>query len=404
MAEVLMNDKQLALVLGGCLWAALLSSCAKPDEGDSPTVDSGIAGVDGQPRTITGVGGSSVRGSGGMVGTGVVVSSGTGGTSSSGSGGTPAPDAGGLLGTGGLPGTGGLRGTGGMRGLRGTGGMRGLRGTGGLPGTGGMRASRGTGGMRGTGGLSGAGGIWGAGGTPGAGGLSGAGGAGAIGTSAGTIVPLYTDPGDPSWAAIVTAMQSHGGMNVVAIVNPSDGPGSAKSSAYASGISSLVGAGIQVIGYVATGYGANSVASVEALIDRWKSFYPAVTGIFFDEQSNNAADVDHYRQLTQYAKAQGFTRTVGNPGTDTDESYIGVFDTMLIYESGGLPSLSQLGGWHSKYPKSNFGIIPYATGMDAQFVHDARQYVDYIYLQNDDLPNPWDSLPPSFADLLTALQ
>jgi hypothetical protein len=37
-------------------------------------------------------------------------------------------------------------------------------------------------------------------------------------------------------------------------------------------------------------------------------------------------------------------------------------------------------------------------------VTDARKYVQYIYLQSDDLPNPWDSLPSYFGDLLAALE
>ena len=102
--------------------------------------------------------------------------------------------------------------------------------------------------------------------------------------------------------------------------------------------------------------------------------------------------------------AKGMTFTVGNPGTDTDPSYIGTFDAMLIYETDGLPSASDMGGWHASYAPSNFGVIPYAVNMDATFVHNARKYVEYIYLQNDDLPNPWDSLSSYFDPLLATLE
>jgi len=188
-------------------------------------------------------------------------------------------------------------------------------------------------------------------------------------------------------------------------VNPSNGPGGAVSSAYSNGIAGLTAAGIKVIGYVATGYTANSAASVKADIDRWKAFYPGlITGIFFDEQSNKAGDVPYYRDLSQYTKAQGLPFTVGNPGTDTAESFVGALDMMLIYESAGLPSASQLGGWHANHAPSNFGIIPYATSLDPGWVRNARQHVQYIYLQNDNLPNPWDSVPGYFSDLLAALE
>jgi len=223
-------------------------------------------------------------------------------------------------------------------------------------------------------------------------------------TAASTIVPLYTSPGDSSWNAIVAAKMAHPAVGVIAIVNPANGPGGSPDAAYTSGIARLVSAGIRVVGYVATGYTANSPASVKADIDRWKAFYPMLTGIFFDEQSNRAGDVPYYRDLSQYSKAQGLSFTIGNPGTDTAEGYIGALDTMLIYESAGLPSVSQMGGWHTKYAPSNFGIIPYATQLDAAFVRNARNYVQYVYLQTDSLPNPWDSLPSYFSDLLAALE
>jgi hypothetical protein len=187
-------------------------------------------------------------------------------------------------------------------------------------------------------------------------------------------------------------------------VNPADGPGSSVSSAYTTGIAKLQSVGIKVIGYVATGYAANSTSSVEAKMDQWKSFYPTLQGIFFDEQSNQAGDVPYYKTLSTYAKSKGLSYTVGNPGTDTAEAFIGALDTMLIYESNGVPSTSQMGGWHTKYPLSNFGVIPYATPFNASFVATARNYVGYIYLQSDDLPNPWDSLPSYFAQLLAALE
>jgi hypothetical protein len=237
--------------------------------------------------------------------------------------------------------------------------------------------------------------------------VGGAGGAAAVPATgaASTIVPLYTSPGDASWNTVIAAKMAHPKVGVIAIVNPSNGPGGSVSSAYASGIAKLTAAGIRVIGYVATGYTANSPASVKAEIDRWKSFYPGqITGIFFDEQSNKAGDVAYYRDLSQYTKAQGLSFTVGNPGTDTAEGFVGALDMMLIYESAGLPSQTAMGGWHANYAPSNFGIIPYASSLDATFVRNARKYVQYIYVQSDNLPNPWDSVPTYFADLLAALE
>ena len=223
--------------------------------------------------------------------------------------------------------------------------------------------------------------------------------------AAATIVPLYTYPTDPSWNTVIAGKAAHPTVGVIAAVNPANGPGAAADPAYASGIARLAAAGIKVIGYVATGYAVNSPAAVKADIDRWRAFYPGqIGGIFFDEQSNRAGDVPYYRDLSQHAKAQGLSFTVGNPGTDSAPEYIGALDTMLIYESSGLPTVTQLGGWHASHAPSNFGVIPHAASFDAAFVRDARKYVQYIYLQNDTLPNPWDSVPTYFSDLLAALE
>jgi hypothetical protein len=225
------------------------------------------------------------------------------------------------------------------------------------------------------------------------------------GNAGATIVPLYTPPTDGSWDTVVAAKRAHPRVGVVAVVNPASGPGGGMNSSYAVGIDKLAAAGVKVIGYVATGYGARAAADVKADIDRWQNFYPGkLGGIFFDEQSNQANLIGHYRDLSQYAKSKGLAFTVGNPGTDTAESYVGALDVMLIYESGGLPTADRMGGWHAKYAPSNFGVIPYATNLDAAFVRSARQHVGYVYLQNDNLPNPWDTVPAYFADLLAALE
>jgi hypothetical protein len=231
-------------------------------------------------------------------------------------------------------------------------------------------------------------------------------GGGAGGTSTtGTIVPLYSYPTASAWSAIISAKTSHPSVPVVAIVNPSNGPGTAVDSNYTSGIANLQAAGIVVIGYVATGYAGRAQTAVQADVAAWKSFYPAVTGIFFDEMSNQAADVAFYQAQDSYARGQGFTYTVGNPGTDTIPAYVGVVNTILVYESSGLSTLPT---WYASYPASNFVVIPYnVPSLDASatsYIASARQEIGYIYLTDDNLPNPWDTLASYFASLLTDLQ
>lgn len=243
------------------------------------------------------------------------------------------------------------------------------------------------------------------GGNGGASGVGGSGGSGGAGAASGTIVPLYTYPSDPTWDVIAAAKSAHPKVDVRAIINPNSGAGAAEDPNYTSGIAALSAAGVVVLGYIATTYGARPAAEVEAEMDDYKQWYPGVTGIFLDEMESSAGKEAYYSGLTQSAKSKGFSFTVGNPGTDVEQSYVGTVDTIFIYETDGLPSAAALGGWHAGFDPKNFGVIPYAVpALDASFVGQARPFVGYIYITDDNLPNPWDSLPPYFSELLDALE
>jgi len=224
-------------------------------------------------------------------------------------------------------------------------------------------------------------------------------------TATGTIVPLYSAPGSGTWAAVAAVKQAHPSVPILAVINPNNGPGTAALSDYMLGVQQLVTAGVKVIGYVPTGYGARAPQEVQDDIWRWKNLYTGVTGIFFDEMVNQPGKEKYYGDLTAAAKGIGFDFTIGNPGSDAGASYVGTVDTMLIYESQGLPQAAALGGWHSAHDRRNFGIIPYGVpSVDATFITQAKASCGYIYLQDDLLMNPWDTLPPYFDQLVAALQ
>jgi len=226
----------------------------------------------------------------------------------------------------------------------------------------------------------------------------------AAGGATGTIVPLYSAPGSGTWDAVAAAKRAHPSVPILAVINPNNGPGTAALSDYMAGVSKLTAAGVKVIGYVFTSYGARPAADVQADMARWRNLYPGVSGIFFDEMVNKPGQEAYYKGLTQAAKASGLDFTIGNPGSDGGPSYVGTVDTILVYESPGLPSAAALGGWHTSHDRHNFGIIPYGIGaMDAGFVAAAKRTCGYIFLQSDVLPNPWDTLPPYFDQLVAAL-
>lgn len=162
----------------------------------------------------------------------------------------------------------------------------------------------------------------------------------------GAIIPLYIYPTDPRWTTIINIKDAHPKVPIVAVVNPNSGPGSVQDVNFVNGINKLMLHGISVIGYTATGYGSVPLPCIEGQINLYHSWYN-VDGILFDEMINVTGHENYYRTLSNYAKSLGLSYTVGNPGADIPPTYVGTVDTILIYESQGLPDLSYLDGWHS---------------------------------------------------------
>ena len=121
--------------------------------------------------------------------------------------------------------------------------------------------------------------------------------------------------------------------------------------------------------------------------------------------SYTGGNENYYKTLSNYAKSKGLTFTAGNPGTDTSPSYIGTVDTLNIYEGSGMPSLGYLsGGWHSNYSKQNFSFVAYGVpSLNQTYITSAAKYIGYMYITDDNLPNPWDTLPSYLEQLVTIL-
>ncbi len=206
----------------------------------------------------------------------------------------------------------------------------------------------------------------------------------------GILVPLYRHPGS-SWDELIQVKHTHQSVPIIAIVNPSNGPGSGALN-YITGIEKLHSAGIPVLGYVYTRYGDRNSSEITNDIDAYKKWY-SVDGIFFDEMSHVPGKENYYRYLNNYTKSIGLGFTVGNPGKDTSPSYVGTVDNIVIYEDSGLPPIGLLGGWHTTYPKSNFSILPYGVDkINETYVKKISNNVGFVYITDQTLPNPWYSL------------
>ena len=187
---------------------------------------------------------------------------------------------------------------------------------------------------------------------------------------------------------------------LIAILNPNSGPGTSVDANYTNAVNSLRAAGGTVIGYVYTSYGARSIAAVEQDIDRYHSFY-SIDGIMFDEMANTSAETNlaYYAQLYSYVKGVSTNWLVmGNPGINTLEAYLTrpCADILITYEDNtGYPTYVP-DAWTQNHSPTNFAHLCHTVTNAATMTNYVQlalsRNVGWIYVTDDKLSNPWDTL------------
>lgn len=149
------------------------------------------------------------------------------------------------------------------------------------------------------------------------------------------LIPAYYYPADEGllgWDKIIANPKAAG----IVIINPNDGFFTEADPNFTAVCQRLLDVGVRMIGYVATGYGANPVAGLKSQIDSYQTFYgDFITGYFLDEGSINASDIPTYQTLHDYIKSIDPTFVVTiNPGEpDFDEGYMDVSDIIVSCEN-----------------------------------------------------------------------
>jgi len=205
------------------------------------------------------------------------------------------------------------------------------------------------------------------------------------------------------WDIVIKSKIAHPSVPFVVAINPSSGVGSYKDDNYVCGIKNLKATGIIVVGYVYTDYGSRDLDAVKSEISKYKKWYD-VDGIMFDEMSNRVGYEMYYESLTSYAKSLGMKLTKGNPGTTVPSSYTSVVDNFVIYENSGFPSLASIKNLHVDYTRDNLSFVSYGVSkLDTQYVIHASNCVGLMYITDSVLPNPYDSIPSYFENLVSTL-
>jgi hypothetical protein len=234
----------------------------------------------------------------------------------------------------------------------------------------------------------------------------------------GIIVPMYMYPTDSytnaNYAYLMDFKRDNRDVPVIAIINPNSGP-AAQDGEYTMVIKNMIGCGIKVIGYVSTDYRNNTTASVKSDIDLYKSEYPELQGIFFDEQSDGttdlAAELAYYKEVADYSRLVGFGITVSNPGVNTDNSFYDIMDIIVEHETDSYPDTEGLkGAWPGQkkfYQRASLKIGSIDGelngGSETLELREIVRHFAWFYVTDDVLPNPWDTVSSLFPQMLLAI-
>ncbi len=248
------------------------------------------------------------------------------------------------------------------------------------------------------------------------------------------LVPAYANPccgGGPMWANLLnTAQNSTVGLNV--ILNPASGPGASPidpnyiNPSGPDPLLDLTSAGGVVYGYVPTGFGIRNINDVKADVDTyydpayWRGAGVQVNGIFFDEMSNDLADVGYYQQIRDHVKSKDPTaRVIANPGTTftnnpsmqttfTVTDYAESADTLVTFENTGNEYRNNytLPSWLNDFTADHFAHIVHTEIADMLTdVGFARsRKAGMVYVTDDGLPNPYDTLASYWTDEVSAVE
>jgi len=229
---------------------------------------------------------------------------------------------------------------------------------------------------------------------------------------AGVLVPMYVYPADihtnPVYNRLMDLKRRYETVPFWVIVNPASGPGKAVDANYSKAIDRLLGSGCLVLGYVPTNYGKRAIGDVQADLKQWRTLYPRVQGIFYDEMIYDDTDaaVSHQVALNKSARDRGYWPTVANPGTDTPGRYFAAdaADVIVVHETETWPTESKLkgdyfGGYSDYPPWSRAVLVHSQPKLDLAALAMVRRHARWLYVTDDPYrekdpkaDNPWDTL------------
>jgi hypothetical protein len=184
----------------------------------------------------------------------------------------------------------------------------------------------------------------------------------------------------------------------VMLLNVDNGVGTSPLSHFQSLVRQAQDAGITVLGYSSTEYGARSIGSVESEISDYKSWY-GVNGIFLDLTQGTSGEFSYYQTLANYIRSTISGGIVWlNPGSYPDPSFMSIANVVMVFEGSYSSYLSdQVPSWISQYSPSQFAHVLYDTPQSdfASAVNLSRQRrAGHLFVTDlSGSGNPYGALP-----------
>jgi hypothetical protein len=230
---------------------------------------------------------------------------------------------------------------------------------------------------------------------------------------------------------VETAANPDRNFDLVAILNPASGPGNTRDLNYLSedGKTGVIldfrAAGGKLYGYVSTRYGMRTDLQIKDDIDGYLKndllYLGCVDGIFFDELSNDLANIPRHREWVAYIKSISTQmETMANPGVGqtlnprgqsqfNETDYANVFDVLMSFEHSGESYLNRFTSAATLQSVSETQlshVLHSQSTWDRSWIDYARSRgADYIYVTDDVLrdpkvDNPYDSLPSYWSKMI----
>ncbi|SPO04383.1 uncharacterized protein DNG_07068 [Cephalotrichum gorgonifer] len=157
------------------------------------------------------------------------------------------------------------------------------------------------------------------------------------------LIPLYIYPTAGSWNPLLSAAQGYPSVNFTVIINPNNGPGTTTlpDANYMEALRSITRyPNVDILGYVASTYGARDIADIEADIATYSGWGDEISlqGIFIDEAPSGIEYGDFMSDITlnireTWAETLDMDATVVyNPGVVIDQTLYSNADLIVAFE------------------------------------------------------------------------